>query len=153
MEVVPTGKDYTVILDYACTPDSLDNVLRVMRDATRGRLICVFGCGGDRDSAKRPLMGRIAAERADLAVVTSDNPRGEDPDAIIADILAGVPGKHRAKVIVEPDRRQAIALALNKAKAGDVVLLAGKGQETYQILATGKIHMDEREIVKELTEG
>ena len=148
MEVVPTGLPCTVLIDYAHSPDSLENALRALRETTTGRLIAVFGCGGDRDKTKRPIMGRIAAEQADVIVVTSDNPRSEDPEAIIEDILAGIP-KNRAHVFVQPDRKLAIALALKKARAGDVVLLAGKGQETYQILATGKIHMDEREIVRE----
>ncbi|MCL2107221.1 MAG: UDP-N-acetylmuramoyl-L-alanyl-D-glutamate--2,6-diaminopimelate ligase [Oscillospiraceae bacterium] len=147
MELVPVDRDFSVVIDYAHTPDGLDNVLRALRGATRGKLITVFGCGGDRDAAKRPVMGKIAAERSDIAVVTSDNPRTEDPEAIIADILSGV--KSRANVIVQPGRAQAIHLALQKARPGDVVLLAGKGQETYQILGTQKIHMDEREIVKE----
>ena len=151
MEVVQTGTPYTVVIDYAHSPDSLENALRALRETTTGRLITVFGCGGDRDKAKRPVMGRIAAERSDVVVVTSDNPRSEDPDAIIADILEGIP-KNRAHVLVQPDRKLAVAQALKKAREGDVVLLAGKGQETYQILATGKIHMDEREIVRELLE-
>ena len=149
MEVVPTNTDYTVIIDYAHSPDGLENVTRALKATTKGRLITVFGCGGDRDRTKRPIMGAIAAEGSDVVVVTSDNPRSEDPDAIIAEILAGITDK--SKVLVEPDRRQAIALALQEALPGDTVLLAGKGQETYQILATGKIHMDEREIVKQLT--
>jgi len=151
LEVVPTGKDFTVIIDYAHTPDGLESTIRALKETAQGRLITLFGCGGDRDASKRPLMGAIAAENSDLTIVTSDNPRSEDPQAIIDDILAGIKG--RAKVITEPDRRQAIALALGKAKPGDIVLLAGKGQETYQILATGKIDMDEREIVKEILEG
>jgi len=150
MEVVPTNTPYTVIIDYAHSPDGLENVLDALRETTTGRLITVFGCGGDRDRAKRPIMGRIAAERSDIAIVTSDNPRSEDPEAIIADILEGMP-KNKAHVITQPDRKLAIAQALKKAREGDVVLLAGKGQETYQILATGRIDMDEREIVKELT--
>ena len=147
METVPTGTDYTVIIDYAHSPDGLENVLRALRGTVQGRLISVFGCGGDRDKTKRPIMGKLAAELSDIAVVSSDNPRSEDPDAIIADILAGI--RSKANVLVEPDRRLAIQLALRRARAGDVVLLAGKGQETYQILATGKIHLDEREIVRE----
>lgn len=146
MERVPTGTDYTVLIDYAHSPDGLENVLRALRGG-QGRIITVFGCGGDRDRTKRPIMGRIAAELSDLAIISSDNPRSEDPDAIIADILAGV--KNKANVLVEPDRRLAIQLALRRARAGDVVLLAGKGQETYQILKEGKIHLDEREVVKE----
>lgn len=152
MEVVPNGWGLTVVIDYAHTPDGLDNALRALRETTEGRLITVFGCGGDRDKTKRPLMGRIAAEQSDVTIITSDNPRSEDPQAIIEDVLAGVKGRGK-KVYTEPDRRRAIALALKKARAQDVVLLAGKGQETYQVLATGKVHMDEREIVKELTEG
>ncbi|MDR2753482.1 MAG: UDP-N-acetylmuramoyl-L-alanyl-D-glutamate--2,6-diaminopimelate ligase [Oscillospiraceae bacterium] len=151
MEVVPTEKDFTVLIDYAHTPDGLENILKALNETTQGRVICVFGCGGDRDKTKRPIMGQVAATYADIAVVTSDNPRSEDPNAIIADILTGVAKiKTRAQVIAEPDRRAAIAQALKKAKPGDTVVLAGKGQETYQILATGKIHMDEREIVREV---
>jgi UDP-N-acetylmuramoyl-L-alanyl-D-glutamate--2,6-diaminopimelate ligase len=121
-------------------------VLQALRQTTAGRLICVFGCGGDRDPGKRPLMGRIAAELADIAVVSSDNPRSEDPMTIIKNILEGVKG--RAQILTEPDRIKAIALALKKAREGDVVLLAGKGHEDYQVLATGRIHLDEREVVK-----
>ena len=152
MEVVPTDTDYSVIIDYAHTPDGLENVLNCVRGITDGKVICVFGCGGDRDSTKRPIMGEIASKLADVAVITSDNPRSEDPDAIIADITKGV-SKHGAKVIVEPDRTTAIAKALSTAKAGDVVILAGKGQETYQILASGKIHFDEREVVAKILSG
>jgi len=150
MEVVPTNTPYTVIIDYAHSPDGLENVLAALRETTPGRLITVFGCGGDRDRAKRPVMGKIAAERSDIVIVTSDNPRSEDPEAIIADILEGTP-KNKAYIYAQPDRKLAIAKALKKAREGDVVLLAGKGQETYQILATGRIDMDEREIVRELT--
>ena len=148
MEVVPTDTPYTVIIDYAHSPDGLENILTALRETTAGRLITVFGCGGERDRGKRPIMGKIAAEYSDIVVVTSDNPRSEDPDTIIAEILEGMP--KRAHVFVQPDRRLAIAQALKKAKEGDVVILAGKGQETYQVLASGKIHMDEREIVQEL---
>jgi len=148
MEVVPTDTPYTIIIDYAHSPDGLENILTALRETTAGRLITVFGCGGERDRGKRPIMGKIAAEYSDIVVVTSDNPRSEDPDAIIAEILEGMP--KRAHVFVLPDRRLAIAQALKKAREGDVVILAGKGQETYQVLATGKIHMDEREIVQEL---
>ncbi|MDR1733318.1 MAG: UDP-N-acetylmuramoyl-L-alanyl-D-glutamate--2,6-diaminopimelate ligase [Oscillospiraceae bacterium] len=141
---VPPEKGYTVIIDYAHTPDGLENVLQALTKDKEGRLICVFGCGGDRDKGKRPLMGEISSRLADITVVTSDNPRTEDPDAIIADILTGV--KAASKHFVEPDRIAAVRLALSLAKPGDTVLLAGKGQETYQILSTGKIHLDEREI-------
>ena len=149
MEVVPADKPYTVLIDYAHTPDGLENVLNCVREITQGRVITVFGCGGDRDSTKRPIMGDIAAKLSDVAVVTSDNPRSEDPDKIIEDILKGI-GRHGSKVIVEPDRRAAIAKALSIAREGDTVVLAGKGQETYQILASGKIHFDEREVVADI---
>ncbi len=153
MEVVPADKPYTVLIDYAHTPDGLENVLGCVREITEGRVITVFGCGGDRDRTKRPIMGDIAAKLSDIAIITSDNPRSEDPDAIISDILDGVK-KHSSKVIVEPDRKKAIAKALSTAREGDIVVLAGKGQETYQILASGKIHFDEREVVAEiLAEG
>ncbi len=145
-EVVPVPADYTVLIDYAHTPDALENILSAARGFTRGRLICVFGCGGDRDQTKRPLMGAMAGELADLAVVTSDNPRTEDPNAIIAGVLAGMEGAE-AEIHVEPDRRTAIAWALERGEPGDVIVLAGKGHETYQELGTGRVHLDEREIV------
>ncbi len=149
MEVVPTETDYTIIIDYAHTPDGLENVLNCVREITDGRVISVFGCGGDRDKTKRPIMGEIAAKLSDVTVITSDNPRSEDPESIIEDITAGI-GKSYAKVIVDSDRKGAIRKALEAAQAGDVVVLAGKGQETYQILASGKIHFDEREVVAEI---
>ncbi len=149
MEVVPTETPYTVIIDYAHTPDGLENVLNCVREITEGRVITVFGCGGDRDKTKRPIMGEIATKLSDVAVVTSDNPRSEDPESIIEDITAGI-GKHNSKVIVDSDRKSAIKKALETAKAGDIVILAGKGQETYQILESGKIHFDEREVVAEI---
>jgi UDP-N-acetylmuramoyl-L-alanyl-D-glutamate--2,6-diaminopimelate ligase len=147
MEVVKTDTDYTVIIDYAHSPDGLLNVLTSLRETVEGRIICMFGCGGDRDRTKRPIMGKIVSENADITVVTSDNPRTEDPVAIIDDILAGITSGRR---YVEPDRKKATALALSKAKAGDVVVLAGKGHEDYQILGTEKIHYDEREIVRDI---
>ena len=149
MEIVPTETPYTVIIDYAHTPDGLENVLNCVREITDGRVITVFGCGGDRDKTKRPIMGEIATKLSDIAVITSDNPRSEDPESIIEDITAGI-GKHNSKVIVDSDRKSAIRKALETAKAGDIVILAGKGQETYQILASGKIHFDEREVVAEI---
>ncbi|MCL2446538.1 MAG: UDP-N-acetylmuramoyl-L-alanyl-D-glutamate--2,6-diaminopimelate ligase [Oscillospiraceae bacterium] len=151
MEVVPTDTPYSVIIDYAHTPDGLENVIAAINQTRQGKLITLFGCGGERDAAKRPLMGEIAAQGSDRVIVTSDNPRSEDPQAIIDGIVAGI--KSRTKLHVESDRRAAIAYALKKAKPGDVVLLAGKGQETYQVLADGKIDFDEREIVRELLEG
>ena len=146
-EIIPTALDFTVICDYAHTPDALEKTLSSLRECTVGRLIAVFGCGGNRDAAKRPKMARAAANIADLLVITSDNPRDEDPLAIIQDILAGlrdsdVPYK------TEPDRAEAIYLAMKQAKTGDVVVLAGKGHEDYQIIAGGvHLHMDERELV------
>ena len=136
------GQDITVIVDYAHTPDGLENLLKALRPQVQGRLICVFGCGGDRDRGKRPQMGRIAATWADRVVVTSDNPRTEDPQQILQDILAGIPGSPWA---VEVDRRQAIRLAILEAQPGDTVVIAGKGHEDYQILGREKIHFDDRE--------
>lgn len=151
MERVEAGQDFTIIVDYAHTPDALAKVLTEARNLTHGRLICVFGCGGDRDPTKRPKMGQAATEIADWTVITSDNPRSEDPEAIIAQIVAGaVPGRYE----VEPDRRTAIRRAIAEAGPGDVVVIAGKGHETYQILADRTIHFDDREeaaaAVKEL---
>ena len=147
IEVVPTeGRDFTVLIDYAHTPDGLENVLRSVRDFCKGRLLLVFGCGGDRDRAKRPIMGDIAAKYADFVVVTSDNPRTEEPMAIIEDILVGMEGT-KTPCIVEENRRKAIRTALRSAQKDDIVLLAGKGHETYQILGTEKTHLDEREEV------
>ena len=152
METVPTDGDYTVVIDYAHTPDALENVLKTLREAAVGRVVALFGCGGDRDKTKRPLMGGIAAANADFAIVTSDNPRTEVPRAIIDDILAGMPGAKSQQVVIE-DRREAIAYALDNAQPGDVILLAGKGQETYQIIGKTKTPMDERIIVAEHLAG
>ena len=138
-----SGQRPAVLVDYAHTPDGLDNALAACRPFTQGQLICVFGCGGDRDRGKRPQMGAIAARLADRVVVTSDNPRSEQPQAILADVVAGIPAG--ADLRVEPDRAQAIAMAIASAGPGDLVLIAGKGHEDYQILATGRIHFDDRE--------
>ncbi len=147
VEVVPTpGKPYTVLLDYAHTPDGLENVLCSVRDFCKGRLIAVFGCGGDRDPIKRPIMGRIGVELADIAVITSDNPRTEAPLDIIADILEGV-SKEKENYIVIEDRRKAIQYAMDIAGKGDMIVLAGKGHETYQEINGVKYHLDEREEV------
>ena len=146
MEVVPTPGKGTVLIDYSHTPDALKNALVALRDFTPGRLICLFGCGGVRDRTKRPVMGEVAAQLSDLCVVTSDNPRSEDPQAIIHDILPGLAGFDTPKV-VEPDREKAIGMALDLLEEGDVLLLAGKGHETYQEVNGEKRHMDEREIV------
>ncbi len=139
-----------VLRDYAHTPDALERALETLRPLTAGRLVVVFGCGGDRDRGKRPIMGRIAAELSDLAVVTSDNPRTEDPDAIIDDVEAGMGTVPHLR---EPDRRAAIAAALAGAGPEDTVLLAGKGHETYQVIGTDKLPFDEREIVRALAGG
>ena len=150
MEVVPTpGKPYTLLIDYAHTPDALENVLKTVRGFAQNRVIAVFGCGGDREREKRPLMGHIAGKLADLTILTSDNPRTEEPMAIIRDILPGIAGAED-KYIVEPDRRGAIALAMGRAAAGDVIVLCGKGHETYQEIGDKTIPMDEREIVRSL---
>ena len=146
VEVVPTpGKDYTVLIDYAHSPDGLENVLSSVRDFCKGRLIAVFGCGGDRDPIKRPIMGKIAVDLADLAVVTTDNPRTEAPDAIIRDIVAGMEGAENYQVV--ENRPDAIKYAMDIAKKDDIIVLAGKGHETYQEIMGVKHHMDEREIV------
>ncbi|MDB4888476.1 MAG: UDP-N-acetylmuramoyl-L-alanyl-D-glutamate--2,6-diaminopimelate ligase, partial [Gemmatimonadetes bacterium] len=138
----------TVLRDYAHTPDALERALDAVRPFTTGRLIVVFGCGGDRDRGKRPEMGRIADERADIAIVTSDNPRTEDPEKILDDIEAGMSSSRTHERI--EDRRAAIAYAVHEARDGDVVVLAGKGHETYQIRGTVKYPFDEREIVREI---
>lgn len=150
-ESVDCGQDFAVIVDYAHTPDGLENVLRAAREIADGRLIVVFGCGGDRDRAKRPIMGRIASELADMCIVTSDNPRSEEPMAIIDEVLAGM-DRASASAEVVADRREAIARALAAASAGDVVIIAGKGHETYQIFRDETIHFDDREVVRELLE-
>jgi UDP-N-acetylmuramoyl-L-alanyl-D-glutamate--2,6-diaminopimelate ligase len=147
-EPVEEGQGFAVLVDYAHTPDSLENVLRAARQLTDGRLIVVFGAGGDRDRDKRPKMGRAGASLSDLAIVTSDNPRSEDPEAIIAEVVAGV--ENGANVEVEPDRRAAIALALAQARTGDTVVIAGKGHEQGQELASGrKVPFDDREVARE----
>jgi UDP-N-acetylmuramoyl-L-alanyl-D-glutamate--2,6-diaminopimelate ligase len=143
-ERVDEGQDFGVAVDYAHTPDGLRNILTSARELTSGRLICVFGCGGDRDRAKRPIMGAIAAELADLAVVTADNPRSESVEAILADILTGTEGG-RAETRVEPDRRRAIDLAVSLCETGDMLVIAGKGHEPYQVFADKTIHFDDRE--------
>ncbi|MFN6500266.1 MAG: UDP-N-acetylmuramoyl-L-alanyl-D-glutamate--2,6-diaminopimelate ligase [Nostoc sp. DedQUE01] len=144
---ISSEQDISVIVDYAHTPDSLENLLKAARPFIRGRMICVFGCGGDRDRTKRPKMGKIAAELADWAVVTSDNPRTENPERILEDILAGIPETVQPTVIC--DRAIAIRTAILQAQPGDGVLLAGKGHEDYQILGTEKIHFDDREHARE----
>jgi UDP-N-acetylmuramoyl-L-alanyl-D-glutamate--2,6-diaminopimelate ligase len=149
-ESIDEGQPFGVIVDYAHTPDSLENVLAAARRLTRGRLISVFGCGGDRDTEKRPLMGKAAAELSDVAVVTSDNPRSEDPETIIEQIRAGIPDDPHAEVLVEADRRAAISLALGRAAEGDSVVIAGKGHEQGQEFENGrKIPFDDRDVARD----
>lgn len=144
-EAVDEGQPFTVLVDYAHTPDSLDNVLRAARDFTAGQLLVVFGAGGDRDRGKRPLMGKVAADLADVVVVTSDNPRGEEPLAIIQDVLQGT----GTDVEIDPDRRSAIRRALAVAQAGDVVVIAGKGHEQGQEVGSETFPFDDREVARE----
>ena len=147
VEVVPTpGQPFSVLIDYAHTPDGLENVLSSVKDFCRGRLIGVFGCGGDRDPMKRPIMGRIGVQLSDIAVITSDNPRTEDPMAIIEDILKGVNPEDGEYIVME-DRRAAIRYAMDIAEKDDIIVLAGKGHETYQEIHGKKYHLDEREEV------
>jgi UDP-N-acetylmuramoyl-L-alanyl-D-glutamate--2,6-diaminopimelate ligase len=148
-EVVPTNRDFTVLIDYAHTPDALANIIKAARGFAQGRVVTLFGCGGDRDSKKRPLMGAIAAELSDFVFVTSDNPRTEEPGAIIEDILKGMEGTKTPHIVVE-NRREAIGRALESLESGDVLILAGKGHETYQLVGEEKRHFDEREVVAEL---
>ena len=144
-EEVDEGQPFTVLVDYAHKPGSLEHVLRAARELAAGQVVCVFGCGGDRDRVKRPLMGRIAAELSDRAILTSDNPRSEDPQAIIDEVLAGAP-----ELEVEPDRRAAIELALDGAREGDVVVIAGKGHEQGQEVAGEIRPFDDRQVAREV---
>jgi UDP-N-acetylmuramoyl-L-alanyl-D-glutamate--2,6-diaminopimelate ligase len=155
-ESIDVGQPYSVVIDYAHTPDSLDNVLRAARRLAQrngGRVLCVFGCGGDRDRGKRPLMGAVAAREADLVVVTSDNPRSEDPDDIIGEILEGVLAERSEGAdAILPDRREAIARGISEARAGDVLVIAGKGHETGQQIGDRIIPFDDRQIAREVLE-
>lgn len=166
LEKVANERGITILVDYAHSPDALEKVLGAVRPLTQGKLITVFGCGGDRDRGKRPLMGEIAARLSDFVVLTSDNPRTEEPVAIIDEVEAGVkktglekigaaaesasvePGEMKRAYIVEADRRKAIGIAIGAAEAGDLVMIAGKGHEDYQILGTKKIHFDDREVAR-----
>lgn len=148
-EVFPTGRDFTIILDYAHSPDGIENILSSMREVCRGRLGILFGCGGDRDSAKRPIMGEIASRLADYVIVTSDNPRSESPAAIIEQIIPGVK-QHDTPYVAIENRRKAMEYAVRHAQKSDVIVFAGKGHETYQILSSGTIHFDEREVLAEI---
>jgi UDP-N-acetylmuramyl-tripeptide synthetase len=159
LEAVPAKPGVTVLVDYAHKPDALEAVLTALRRLRAGKIICVFGCGGDRDRGKRPIMGEIAGRLSDIPVLTSDNPRSEDPMAIIAEVEKGLTSTGRARsndtptsggYIVEPDRRSAIRLALKIATAGDAVLIAGKGHEDYQLVAGRVLPFDDRVVVREL---
>ncbi|BBH21226.1 UDP-N-acetylmuramoyl-L-alanyl-D-glutamate--2,6-diaminopimelate ligase [Paenibacillus baekrokdamisoli] len=151
VESVIAGQPFSVIVDYAHSPDGLENVLRAVKEYAVGRIICVFGCGGDRDRTKRPIMGKIAAHYADYAIITSDNPRTEDPDRILLDIEAGLieNGIPKSQYQMLPDRRAAIQKAVEMASPNDVVLIAGKGHETYQLIGGATYHFDDREVAKE----
>jgi len=152
-EQVECGQNFTVVVDYAHTPDGLENILKTGQEIVENRLITVFGCGGDRDRTKRPQMGRIAAQYSDFCIVTSDNPRSEDPEAIIDDILPGmhmIEDAHFAKIV---DRRDAIEHAIRLARKGDLVIIAGKGHETYQLVKNQVLHFDDREVAREILKG
>jgi len=148
MEPVDAGQDFLVVVDYAHTPDSIRTVLAAARPLATGRVIVVFGCGGDRDRAKRFPMGAAATEGADLTVITNDNPRSEDPHGIIAEVERGA-ARGGGRYVVEPDRRAAIRLALAEAGTGDIVILAGKGHEAEQEMADGSVPFDDRVVVRE----
>ncbi|MFH1690628.1 MAG: UDP-N-acetylmuramoyl-L-alanyl-D-glutamate--2,6-diaminopimelate ligase [Candidatus Eisenbacteria bacterium] len=154
LETVDAGQDFTIVVDYAHTPDALEKTIAAVGKLVPGRLITVFGCGGDRDRGKRPMMGEIAATGSDVVVVTSDNPRSEDPAAIISEIVGGVKSAGgSAELAVIEDRREAIAHAIGAAAAGDLVLIAGKGHEDYQIVGDTKLHFDDREEARAAVEG
>ncbi|MCH7959956.1 MAG: UDP-N-acetylmuramoyl-L-alanyl-D-glutamate--2,6-diaminopimelate ligase [Candidatus Hydrogenedentes bacterium] len=155
-EHIATGQDFRVVVDYAHTDDGLRNILRGIREITDGRIIALFGCGGDRDRGKRARMAAAVAEAADFAVITSDNPRSEDPARILLDVEAGMQHAGKKKnidYIVVEDRREAIAEAIGRARPGDVVLLAGKGHENYQIIGSERIPLDDREVAREVLQG
>jgi len=145
-ERIDEGQDFTVIVDYAHTPDALENVLKAARKLAPARLLCVFGCGGDRDPGKRPRMGQIATSLCDYTVITSDNPRSEDPLAIIDQIDAGTVGDN---YLIESDRKRAIFIAIQRCQPGDILVIAGKGHETYQIIGDRRVPFDDREIARE----
>ncbi len=150
-ESLDNSRGIPVIVDYAHTPDALENVLKTAREFTEKRIITVFGCGGDRDRTKRPVMGEIAGRNSDFCVVTSDNPRTEDPEAILQDIVPGIEATGCEYVVIE-DRRRAIKRALTEYRPGDAVIIAGKGHEDYQIIGTVKQHFDDRETALQIIE-
>lgn len=145
-EPVKIDADFTVIVDYAHTGDALENILKSVNELKTGRVISVFGCGGDRDKGKRPIMAEIAEKYSDLTVATSDNPRTEDPEEILKDVVKGFKKENH---IIEVDRKKAVAIAVQNAKKDDIIVIAGKGHETYQIIGREKIHFDDREVVQE----
>ncbi len=147
-EVVPVDADYTIIIDYAHSPDALEKILKTVRGFAKGRVVVVFGCGGERDTGKRPMMGKIAAELADYVIISSDNPRSEDPEAIIDDVIEGLKG-YKTPYKRISDRPEAVRWALSHAKTDDIIVLAGKGHEDYQVIGTEKLHQDEREVIAE----
>jgi UDP-N-acetylmuramoyl-L-alanyl-D-glutamate--2,6-diaminopimelate ligase len=148
-ERIEEGQPFLVVVDYAHTDDALRNVIAVARDLKPRRVITLFGCGGDRDRAKRPLMGQAASENSDYVVLTSDNPRSEDPLAIMNDAMVGL-RRFDTPNVSEPDRAKAIQLAINQAHAGDIVIIAGKGHEPYQVLKDKIIHFDDREVARDV---
>jgi UDP-N-acetylmuramoyl-L-alanyl-D-glutamate--2,6-diaminopimelate ligase len=150
-EIIQTDRSFTVMTDYAHTPDSLENILTTVKQFAKGRLVSLFGCGGDRDKTKRPIMGEISGKIADFTIITSDNPRTEDPDGIIKDIQEGMKRTDGSYITIH-DRREAIKYAIKTAQPDDIIVLAGKGHETYQIFKDKTIHFDEREVVKEILE-
>jgi len=152
-EQVPSEHDFTVIVDYAHTPDGLENILKTSKQIVENRLITVFGCGGDRDRSKRPLMGEIAACYSDFCIVTSDNPRSEEPEAIIADIIPGLDKVENSRYAIIVDRREAIRHAVNLSKKGDLIIVAGKGHETYQLVKDKILDFDDRKVVAEFLKG
>jgi len=152
-EQVPSRHDFTVVVDYAHTPDGLENILKTAREIVKNRLITVFGCGGDRDRTKRPLMGEIAARYSDFCVVTSDNPRSEEPEAIIADIVPGLDRVDNSRYAIIVDRREAIRHAVHLGKTGDLIIVAGKGHETYQLVKGEVLDFDDRKVVAKFLEG
>jgi len=152
-EVIAAGQDYTVLIDYAHTPDALENIITTARGFTKGKVITLFGCGGDRDKGKRPQMGKIATNLSNFSVITSDNPRTETPADIINEIVSGVEKERSNNYIVIENRRDAINYALNNMQKDDTLIIAGKGHETYQILGSEKVHFDDREVVAEYIKG
>lgn len=147
-EIIDTGDNFNVMVDYAHSPDSLENILKAVKSFAKGRVVVVFGCGGDRDRTKRPIMGEIAGKLADFTILTSDNPRSEEPEAIIAEIEKGIKPITNEYIII-PDRQSAIEYAIKNARENDFILIAGKGHETYQIFKDKTIHFDDREVAKE----